>query len=135
MVDYDLRHIHEIPKLCLPEDEVPICRNRIPIFEAERRGLRKGRVEDLEASRANLAKRGELNSRLEVVKNEVALREGASLRVLPGESDRDAFLENRPQRQALGVTPVQLCAQIEPGSPLLELPLQFRVNGEGSRYR
>ena len=68
-------------------------------------------------------------SRRRVVQHGVAVRERASLRVLPREADRDTLLEERREGERLGLAPVDP-AFPERLTPPLELARELRVHLE-----
>ena len=65
----------------------------------------------------------------DIVEHEVALREGAPLHVLAGQPDRDAFDEERRERERLGMAPVDSAAGHR-RPPALELPGELRMDRE-----
>ena len=108
LVDHDLGAVHEVAELRLPEDERVGRRDRVAVLEAERRVLGERRVVDLEGrvrARQVLHRRDGL-ARARIVEDEVAVGERPPLRVLAGEPDRDPVLEQRGERERLGLPPV-----------------------------
>ena len=108
LVDDDLRAVHEVAELRLPEDERVGSGDRVAVLERERGILGERRVVDLEGRgrRGKVLERRERLSRPRVVEHRMTMREGAPLGVLPREADRDAFLEERAEGERLGVAPV-----------------------------
>src|SRR5262245_8158953 len=70
-----------------------------------------------------------LGSRLGVVQDDVAVGEGAALRVLAGQADRDALDEQAREGERLRVAPVD-AARVERVDPSFEHLLELRVDDE-----
>ena len=65
--------------------------------------------------------------RIRVVQRGVAVTERAALGILPGETNRDAFADQRCIRQPLRETPIDFTRCFELFLPLCELPLELRI--------
>ena len=106
----------------------------VAVLEAERRILRERRVVDLErrVRPGQLLDRRRRLARSGVVKDEVAVRERPALGVLARETDRDAVLEERRERERLGLAPVDP-SRLDRLAATLELPGELRVHGEPGR--
>ena len=131
LVEHDLRAVHEVAELRLPEHERLGRRDRVAVLEPERGVLRERRVVDLEG-RVGLVEalhRREALARLGVVEDEVPVRERSALGVLAGQPDRDPLDEQAREREPLRVAPVD-AAVVERLEALVELRLQLRVHGE-----
>src|SRR6516165_1202823 len=92
LVDDDLAAVAEVSELRFPADERVLIRDRIAVLEAERCELRQRGVVDHER-RGVVAEVGERNVFLlgEMVDDHrMALREGASARVLAREANRSS---------------------------------------------
>ena len=70
---------------------------------------------------------------LGIVQHHVPLAEGATLRVLSGEPDWDAFHQKRTERERLCVSPVDSAFGAECGSPPVQLLLELRVDRKSLR--
>ena len=135
LVDHDLRAVDEVAELRLPEHERLRRGDRVPVLEAEAGELRERRVRDLErrGGAVQVLHRHVRRARVQVVEDEVAVREGAALGVLPGEPDRDPLAQERAVRERLGLAPVDP-ALVERLDAPLELPRELRVDGEAVRH-
>ncbi len=115
LVDHDLRAVGEIAELRFPQRQRIRLGERIAVFEAEHRLFREHRVDDLVArlAVADVVERDVARFGLLVDQHRVALREGAALAVLAGQTHREAFVEQRAERQRLGGRPVDALAGLD----------------------
>src|SRR6266496_4876763 len=63
------------------------------------------------------------------MEDEGAVREGAALRVLAGEADREGLRKQAAERERLGVAPID-GGRIEAGDPTFELLGELRMDRE-----
>src|SRR5207342_1026874 len=135
LVDDDLGAVHEVAELRLPEHERVGSRDRVAVLERERSVLRERGVVDLErrGGVGEILKRRERLSGSRIVEHRVAVRERAALGVLAGEPDRNAFFEQRPERERLRVAPVD-STLAQALSPALELPGELWIDLEAVRH-
>src|SRR5439155_20008715 len=105
--------------------------NGVAVLEPHRGRLGKRRVEELERGlclREMLDRRVDLTG-FDVVEDVVAVREGAALGVLAGETDRDALDQQACERERFGLAPVD-AALLEGLRAPIELLLQLRMDRE-----
>ena len=135
LVDDDLRAVHEVAELGLPDDERVRARDRVAVLEAETAGLGERRVVDLERRDRvrQMLDRRVLGARLRVVEDEVAVRERAALRVLARDSHGRALLDQAPERERLGERPVDPAVGTEHVAAALELGQELGMNREVRR--
>ena len=131
LVDHDLRAVHEVPELRLPEHECLRRRRRVAVLEAHTGVLRERRVMDLERRRrlVEMLQGRERRPGLDVVQDGVTMRERAALGVLARDPDRDPVDEQRRERERLALPPVD-AALLERLPAPLELLHQLRVRRE-----
>ena len=133
LIDDDLGHIDEVAELGFPEDHLVLGGHLVAVLEPQHGRLGERGVVHLEAGVADARQRNDLPARLHIVKNQVPLAEGAPLRVLPGDADRHALPEERPQGQRLGVGPFEGEVGSEIGSAPVQLSGELRVRQEALR--
>ena len=135
LVDHDLRGVHEVAELGLPEHERFGRLDRVAVLEAEAGDLRQRAVVQLERRRCRLEvlDRRVLLAGLGVVQREVAMAEGAALGVLAGQPDRRPLHEERCERERLRLRPVDSAALADRVAPALELRLELAVDAEAGR--
>ena len=68
------------------------------------------------------------------MEDEVPLAECATLAVLPGKADRNAFGKERSKRQRLGLSPVDPAFVANGSAPTFELALKFAMSIEALRH-
>ena len=109
LVDDDLRPVGEVAELGLPDHETIGVVEGVAVVEAEHAGLGQRGVEDVEARRAlGDAREGRVAlPRRGVGPHGVAVREGATPRVLPGEANGNALFEERREGEGLGGAPIE----------------------------
>ncbi len=136
LVDHRLRDVREVPVLGLPQDERLLRVHRVAVLEADDGDLREGAVVDRERGlrlREMLQRHVGLIG-FYVVEGRVALGEGPPRRVLSGEPDRGAVLQERAERERLGVAPIYLVAvAVQLPAVLPEEPPELRVRVEALR--
>lgn len=103
VVDHDLRSVGEVSELGLPEGEAVGVLEGVAVVEAEDAVLAEEGVVDVEEVLLSLElpERVVLVVSLLVVDHRVAVREGASLAVLPAEPHRVPLVQQGPERQGL----------------------------------
>src|SRR6266496_1045116 len=108
LVDDDLRAVHEVSELGLPEHERVGGGDGVAVLEAERRVFRERRVVRLERGLrlGQVLNRRVALARPNVVQNEMPLRERPSLGVLAGQPHGDSLADEAGEGERLGVTPV-----------------------------
>ena len=135
LVDDGLGHVGEVAELRLPDDEIAVRAHAVAVLEAQHRGFRQRRVVDFEAGAAHGRQGRVRRAGFHVVEYEVAMAEGAALRVLPAEADGHALPEQRTQGESLGVGPVERRLLVEAASASVQLSAQLGVDGEPLRNR
>ena len=131
LVDDDLRAVHEVSELRLPQHERLGRCGGVAVLEADARVLRERRVVDLErrGRLVEMLHRRERRAGVHVVQNRVAVRERAPLGVLAGDPDGDAVDEQRCERERFRLAPVD-AALVERRATALELRPQLRMRRE-----
>src|SRR5712692_6622673 len=112
LVDDRLGDVIEIAELRFPHHQSILCDDRITVFESEHAGFGKRAIENFEASvrrifRTKLREWRPSFSRLRVVKNSVALAEGAATGILPAQTDTRTFERQRAEGHRFGESPVE----------------------------
>src|SRR4051794_3735095 len=132
LVDDDLRRVHEVAELRLPEDERLRRLLRVAVLEAEARDLAQRRVVQLERGlrAGEVLDRRQRLAGLRVVQDHVALGERPALGVLAGQPDGHALGEQRGEGEDLGVGPVDPALLAERRAPAVELLDELRVHRE-----
>ena len=150
LVDHDLRPIHEIPELGLPDDEAVGVLEAVPVLETQQGELREDGVaadeSGLRVGGGQLLLRGRhvevLGQKIEgsvlllghlILHHRVAVAEGAALHVLSRDADVVALEKEGTDCHGLGRTPVDsgpLLRHVLPGlEDLRHLPVQLEVVG------
>ena len=109
MIEDDLRGVHEIAELRLPDHQAVRAVEAVAVFKAERAGFAERAVVNIHGRLAGreMLQRHERIADLLVVKNRVALAEGAAARVLPGQADAHARRGQRGEGEGFGGGPVE----------------------------
>ena len=124
LVDDDLGAVDEVAELRLPEHQRLGRRRAVAVLEAQGGQLATAGccAAPCGASAPGSRWIGVQRSPVgRVVQHQVPLAEGAPLGVLAGEPDRNAFGQERGERQRLGVRPVDAALGPQRGAPPLEL--------------
>ena len=131
LVDDDLGAVAEVTELGFPDHERLGCGDGVAVLEAEHCVLGQRRVVYLEGRLrlADALHRRVGGAGVRVVQDEVAVREGAALAVLPGHADRDALGEEARERERLGLAPLD-AALVEGDCAALQLLGELRVGRE-----
>ena len=113
LVDHDLRAVHEVAELRLPDHQLEGLRGRVAVLEAEHRLLGEQRVDDDEVGLpvADVLQR-DVDARIPllavlVVEHRVAVGERAAPAVLAGEAHRVPLVDERRVGEVLGHAPVE----------------------------
>src|SRR5262245_43073261 len=108
LIDDDLRPVHEVAELRLPDDETVRVGEARPELEAEHGVRGEHAVEDPELllRAADVVERDVALVGLHVVEDGVSLAERAACRVLPRHADGDVLQEKRADGERLGAAPV-----------------------------
>src|SRR5437588_2591161 len=103
LIDDDLCAVSKVAELRFPEDELVRRVKRIPVFEAQYRGLGEEAIVDHEPRllRPKGVERVIGLARAGVVQHCMALTESAAPAVLPAEPNRRSFQKKRAERQRL----------------------------------
>ncbi len=109
LVDDELGAVGKIAELRFPEDEHVGEIEAVAVIEAEHRVFRERAVVDAELGLAvgDVVQRRIALARLHVVKDGVALGEGAAAAILTGEPDRQTTLEQCAEGEGFGGAPVE----------------------------
>ena len=140
LIDDDLRAVGEIAELRLPHDQRVGVLQRVPQLKPEDSKLAERRVGDGEelvgpAVAVHVAQGHEPLAGVLIVDQRVAVRERASLHVLPGEAHVVTLVEQGAESERLGHRPIQTLARLNHLSPGVVNALDDPVRGERLRDR
>ena len=132
-----LRAVGEVAELRLPQRQRVRLGGGIAVFETEHGLFRQARIEHLEArlAFAEMIERRVALLGLLIEQHRMALREGAALRILAGQADRMALLEQRAEGKRLGGRPIDALAGLDRLGALIEETLNRLVDVEVLRNR
>ena len=136
LVEHHLRAVGEVAELRLPQRQRVRLGGGIAVFEAEHGLFRQARVEHFEARLvgAEMVERRVAFLGLLIEQHRMALREGAALRILAGQADRMAFLEQRAEGERFRGGPVDALAGLDRLGAMIEEALDRLVDVEALRH-
>src|SRR5579863_9254488 len=135
LVNNHLTGVGKVAKLRLPQHQSFRSMDAIAILKTQRTGLAQRTIIDRERCPrlSQMLKRSIRFTRCMIVQYRMTVTECATLRILPGETNRRTLGENCGKCQCLGLTPVNASFGIKGGRSSLQKASQLRVRSKSFR--